>query len=650
MLPDFADLLSRFMADRGGRPVNLIAPGGMGADEVEALLQVGGVAKICLAQPSADLLQKHPGRVLPYRFGERLALSGPLLLLASRTLLTKWMMQTALLAGQSGVYCIEAGQVVHVPFYRFAVWRVGDHLIERLNTSRQSSLFFRLAQWVYERPRLRGLVRTLLRRPLLTIVATETSPSSVAVVSGTVSVPAELDEATLRRRLSDVLARAAESAKGYHPEPGRVILINAGLGPGGAERQAVNTLLGLKQRGVDVSFVGEYVFGAQELSFYLSVVEDAGIPVQQVPRQFSLTTGDLAAVSPYLVAMDSLLPGYLLEEIANLVLLLRQRRPEVFHAWQDSTSVKAAIAAIIVGVPCILMSSRNVNPSNFGYHQPYMRPAYQALASFPDVVMLNNSEAGVQDYCRWLNLPRDRYALVRNGMNFHRLERATAEEQAAFRLAFGIPADVPLVGSIFRFWPEKRPLLWLECAATLAQEFPDHHFVLAGDGPLKPDMQAYLDSLPAAVAKRFHLIPPQKNIARMLTGLDLFLLVSRFEGTPNVVLEAQWCGAPVVVTAAGGTAEALLPGKTGLVVRQDTVPELVAACREVLTTPAFRAYVAQEGQRFITTRFGFDRMIDETLALYDFASASTDATTDDSADSADEEDSHAAERHLELAG
>lgn len=645
MLPDVAALLARFVADNGNRSVSLIVPGGMEATAADALLQQPFVARICLAQAPEELIRQYPGRVVPYRFGQRLPLSGPLVLLASRTLLTKWMMKTALLAGQGGVYCVESGRMAYVPFYRFAVWRLGDHLIERLNTSHQSSSFFRLAQWVYERPQLRALVRRLLRRPALTIV----QDSAVPTAPGSVASPAPVlvqDEATVRRRLAEVLARAAEDAKGYCPEPGRVILINAGLGAGGAERQVVNTLLGLKQRGVDVSFVGEYVFGAQELGFFLPVVEGAGIAVQQVPRRFSLTTGDLGAVSPHLVAMDSLLPGYLLEEIANLVLLLRERRPEVFHAWQDSTSIKAAIAAIITGVPCILVSSRNVNPSNFGYHQPYMRPAYQALASFPDIVMLNNSEAGVQDYCRWLNLPRDRYALVRNGMNFHKLQRATAAEQAGFRAAFALPPDAPLMGSIFRFWPEKRPLLWLACAAALAQEFPAHHFVLAGDGPLKPDMLAYLDTLPASVSARIHLIPPQKDIARMLSALDLFLLVSRFEGTPNVVLEAQWCGAPVVVTTAGGTAEALLPGKTGLVVRQDTVPDLVAACREVLATPSFRNFVAQEGQRFIRTRFGFDRMIDETQALY-AVDAPACEPAQDTADT--EEDPSRSARQLEPA-
>lgn len=105
------------------------------------------------------------------------------------------------------------------------------------------------------------------------------------------------------------------------------------------------------------------------------------------------------------------------EEILNLVEEFKRRRPAVVHAWQDSTSIKVGIAAVIAGVPRIVLASRNLTPVNFGYYQEYMRSAYQALSEVDSIIFLNNSSAGAVDYCRWLEIPQDRFQVVRNGVD-----------------------------------------------------------------------------------------------------------------------------------------------------------------------------------------------------------------------------------------
>ncbi len=262
-----------------------------------------------------------------------------------------------------------------------------------------------------------------------------------------------------------------------------------------------------------------------------------------------------------------------LRRFSDLTSEFRDRRPEVLHAWQDSTSIKCGIAGVLAGVPRIVLSSRNVNPSNFAYHQSYMRPAYQALAEHPAVILVNNSEAGAADFSHWLGLPRERYHVLRNGVALDDLKR-DPEGARMLRQRENIPPAAFVVGSIFRFWPEKRPLLWLEIAARLLTLRPGTHFLLVGDGPLRKDMSIFLAGVP--YADHIHLIPPTNEVGRMLSAMNLFLLTSRFEGTPNVLLEAEWLGLSVVAMEAGGVAEAVMPGENGIVCSDD-LPDAAAS-------------------------------------------------------------------------
>jgi glycosyltransferase involved in cell wall biosynthesis len=168
---------------------------------------------------------------------------------------------------------------------------------------------------------------------------------------------------------------------------------------------------------------------------------------------------------------------------------------------------------------------------------------------------------------------------------------------------------------MFRFNDEKRPLLWLQTAARIAQALPQSHFVLFGNGDMRPQMENLVREL--GIVTRAHL---ERNIDRSLEGLafcDLILLTSRAEGTPNVLLEAQWLGLPVVTTVAGGAAEAVKDGFTGRVVQQADAIVIADAVVKILKDRKFLEVARKEGPAFIAANYGMERMVRETLAVYE---------------------------------
>jgi glycosyltransferase involved in cell wall biosynthesis len=91
---------------------------------------------------------------------------------------------------------------------------------------------------------------------------------------------------------------------------------------------------------------------------------------------------------------------------------------------------------------------------------------------------------------------------------------------------------------------------------------------------------------------------------------------------PNVLLEAASAGRAIVATAAGGTGEIVIQGKTGLLVPIDDQDGLTQALREAVVNPALRATLGGAAQTHAATAFGMDRFVTEFADLYESLVAS----------------------------
>jgi glycosyltransferase involved in cell wall biosynthesis len=132
----------------------------------------------------------------------------------------------------------------------------------------------------------------------------------------------------------------------------------------------------------------------------------------------------------------------------------------------------------------------------------------------------------------------------------------------------------------------------------------DLPFVLdvAGDGPERSALEQQARELGLADRVRFLGWITRDQLRPTYTSADLFVLASRIEGMPNVVLEAMAYARPVICTRVSGCAELILHGQTGLQVNIEDDEQLAEALRKLLLDPslrtrmgaASRARVAQE--------------------------------------------------------
>lgn len=399
---------------------------------------------------------------------------------------------------------------------------------------------------------------------------------------------------------------------------GRVVMVCGSLQPGGAERQVANTLLGLsKAPGIEtLTLLCESLHPHREQrhDFYLPLVRESRAVVREIRRgrsyQASSLPGEVQA------ALNQLHP-LLAVDVLRLYWEFRTMRPQIVHAWLDWCNVRAGLAAALAGVPRIILSGRNLSPRHFKLNSDSFHPAYTALTAMSErrLVMINNSQAGADDYADWLGLPHERIKVVRNGVQFSESNRPSRHEALSVRAQLKIAPSVPLIGGMFRFEEEKQPAVWLKTARQVATAIPEAQFVVYGQGGMRGEMEKLVRDLD--IGSRVHFGGVVSPSIRALAPCDLLLLTSRGEGTPNVLLEAQWLGIPVVTTDAGGAGEAVVDGVTGRVVRSHDEASISAAVIDVLADETYRNRTSTEGPAFVSSAYGMDRMIRETLEVYD---------------------------------
>ncbi|GEM_PF-1462505 len=393
--------------------------------------------------------------------------------------------------------------------------------------------------------------------------------------------------------------------------PGRILLLIGSLGGGGAERQAAYTAAGLAERFPGEVFIG-CCAGGGAADFFKPVVDAAGVEVRLVSSYDPPDLAEMAAACERLTERYGSLGAFsLFQMIVRHVLLIRALRPEIVHTWLDYSNTLGGIAADLVGVPRLVISGRSLAPDNFAIFQPYMEPAYRAILARRDAVLLNNSWAGARDYARWLGLPSERFRVVANGFP---PPPAAPGSRAAIRAALGIPAEAIVVGGLIGFREEKRPLLWLEMARLLHRDYPQLRFVIYGDGVLRAACQAFVTR--AGLGDVVSLPGETTDSWAALSAMDIFVLTSRAEGLPNVMIEAQFVGLPVVCTGVGGMHETFVEGETGFGVAEASAEALSRAVARLVEDPGLRAQMREAAPRHARAAFGLDRMIDETIAAY----------------------------------
>jgi glycosyltransferase involved in cell wall biosynthesis len=225
--------------------------------------------------------------------------------------------------------------------------------------------------------------------------------------------------------------------------------------------------------------------------------------------------------------------------VRDLVKLMRERQCTVVRTHQYHANLYGRLAAWRAGVQCIVASVHNVYTRRGKLHRRYIN---QWLGKVSDRVVAV-SHAVRDDILRWDRLPEKKVCVIHNGVDTEALAQG---DRNRIRRELDIPLDGLVVGTVGRLAEQKGQRYLLEAAVRLKASVPGVHVLIAGDGPLRKELENLAHRLRLGECVTF--LGTRRDIPDVLAALDVFVLPSLWEGLGIALIEAMAAGCPVVAT------------------------------------------------------------------------------------------------------
>jgi glycosyltransferase involved in cell wall biosynthesis len=170
-------------------------------------------------------------------------------------------------------------------------------------------------------------------------------------------------------------------------------------------------------------------------------------------------------------------------------------------------------------------------------------------------------------------MEEDEIEVIPNGINFLEMEKNIQKKSIEKILhGYGIGEKDPIIGGVFRLETGKRPKLWIRSFIRARKDIPNLKGLIIGGGRLEEEIMKMISS--EGLEDSIFLVGESDSVGSWLKKMDIFLLTSSSEGMPNVLIEAQGFGVPVISTDVGGVSEVVLDGETGILVKSDSSEEI----------------------------------------------------------------------------
>lgn len=288
----------------------------------------------------------------------------------------------------------------------------------------------------------------------------------------------------------------------------------------------------------------------------------------------------------------------------RLVRSLRRFHPVILQTWLYHANIAGRVAARMAGVPHVVSGIRVAE------RRSQFRLRIDRWTDFLVDRHLCVSQS-VANFSRDVGrLPARKLIAIPNGVDYDRFATATPTDLAHV----GIPAESRVLLFVGRLDPQKNPDLLLQAFAELSASFPDLHLVFVGAGPLDTELREQTKSL--GLQGRVSFLGSRADIPDLMQRSTALVLPSRWEGMPNVILEAQAAGLPVIASAVDGVNELIELRKTGLLFPSEDLQACRSAIETLLQNETLATQISQTAQHISLKHFTWDNFAQRYVAVY----------------------------------
>jgi glycosyltransferase involved in cell wall biosynthesis len=239
----------------------------------------------------------------------------------------------------------------------------------------------------------------------------------------------------------------------------------------------------------------------------------------------------------------------------RLATLLRSGRFDIVHAHKFGSNVWGTLLGRACGIPVVIAQEHSWSYQG----RPLRKWIDGRVVGRLATRFVAVSDADAARMVEKEKVPPGKVVVMPTGY----IARPFASD-TDLRSELGVGPETPLIGTAVILRYEKAIDVLLEAHARLLASMPEAHLVIAGDGPIRTELEGYAQGLP--LDGRVHFLGPRDDVDAILRSLDVAVLSSDFEGKPLFVFECMANRTPLVATAVGGLLELVRDGETGVLV------------------------------------------------------------------------------------
>lgn len=291
------------------------------------------------------------------------------------------------------------------------------------------------------------------------------------------------------------------------------------------------------------------------------------------------------------------------------VRFLRRERVAVLNCMLGLITLMGPFVGRAAGVPVVLNNQRNLS---YWLHGRSREAMYRFVNRRLVDAVLVNSAAAERELLGRFGVPASKVVSVGTGVDLRRIAEARAGEELGNELRI---AGRTVVGIVAKLSPVKGHEHFLRAAAGVVKAHDDVAFLVVGDGPRRQMLAKMAKDLEIADAVIF--AGARDDVPSLLKLMDVFVLSSLSEGSPNAVLEAMAAGLPVIATDVGGLPDMVIDGESGILVPPGDSEALGNAISKILEDPERAAAMGRMGLTKATDKHDIEKVVRTVEGIMD---------------------------------
>ena len=270
--------------------------------------------------------------------------------------------------------------------------------------------------------------------------------------------------------------------------------------------------------------------------------------------------------------------------------LLKRLAPDVLHTHSSKTGILGRIAGRLCGVPVVI---HTVHGYAFPYATSWLARSIYFLMEYlggklgDAFVILNESDRQIA--INKLHIPENKVHLIPNGVDVNCFAKSTGWQRTQIRREnFNLSDDdVLCVGMVGRLWRQKNPTCLLRAALRVLKQTDKRvQFFFIGDGELRSELEQVISV--HGLQSQIQVLGWRQDVTALLSGLDIFVLPSRWEGMPLAVLEAMASSLPVIASDISGNRDLVSHGVNGILFESDDDEQLARGIMSLMNAEGMR--------------------------------------------------------------